>query len=158
MALVKCKECGEQVSTEATTCPKCGAKAPKKKSLLTWIILIFIVLVVYNYFPSSDRAASSTAGTKYIHSSVGGLTISKAQFGDKWPLTINKGVVKCTKNNAVVFEAEGKTYAVNGAAQGLAYEMGYHSLSAIRIPDLAIGGKAKKSISPVLDSGVKLCN
>ncbi|WP_394854470.1 zinc-ribbon domain-containing protein [Shewanella xiamenensis] len=26
MALVKCKECGEQVSTKAKSCPKCGAK------------------------------------------------------------------------------------------------------------------------------------
>ncbi|WP_412514572.1 MULTISPECIES: zinc-ribbon domain-containing protein [Shewanella] len=31
MALVKCKECGEEVSTKAKTCPKCGAKAPTKQ-------------------------------------------------------------------------------------------------------------------------------
>lgn len=38
MALVKCKECGGQVSTSAKACPACGAKPPRKTSLTTWII------------------------------------------------------------------------------------------------------------------------
>ncbi len=46
MALTKCKECGEQISTKAETCPKCGAKPPKKTSLITWIVLAFVVFVV----------------------------------------------------------------------------------------------------------------
>jgi hypothetical protein len=28
MALVRCRECGSDVSSEATVCPKCGAKNP----------------------------------------------------------------------------------------------------------------------------------
>lgn len=46
MALKNCKECGEKVSTKAKTCPKCGAKAPKKTSFLTWAVLVLIVFVV----------------------------------------------------------------------------------------------------------------
>lgn len=38
MALMKCKECGGPVSSEAKSCPKCGAKPPKRTSLLTWVI------------------------------------------------------------------------------------------------------------------------
>jgi hypothetical protein len=30
MALVKCKECGKETSTEAKTCPSCGIKNPEK--------------------------------------------------------------------------------------------------------------------------------
>ncbi|RVS47000.1 zinc-ribbon domain-containing protein [Citrobacter freundii] len=30
MALIKCKECGEQVSDKAASCPKCGAPIAKK--------------------------------------------------------------------------------------------------------------------------------
>lgn len=30
MALIKCKECGNEVSTEALSCPKCGALISKK--------------------------------------------------------------------------------------------------------------------------------
>lgn len=38
MALVKCKECGKDVSTAAKACPSCGAAPPKKTGLLTWIV------------------------------------------------------------------------------------------------------------------------
>ena len=62
MSLVKCKECGTQVSTKAKTCPKCGAVAPKKTSLFTWIILIFIIFVSYvaitSPTPTSTRTTS----------------------------------------------------------------------------------------------------
>lgn len=49
MALMKCKECGNEVSTKATACPKCGAVNKKKTGCLGYIgaaFLIFIVLVV----------------------------------------------------------------------------------------------------------------
>jgi hypothetical protein len=46
MALVKCKECGNEVATSAKACPKCGNKMPKKTGLLTWIVGIFFALVV----------------------------------------------------------------------------------------------------------------
>jgi RNA polymerase subunit RPABC4/transcription elongation factor Spt4 len=48
MSLVKCKECGEKVSTKAKTCPNCGAKPPKKTSLLTWFVLFTIIIVLIN--------------------------------------------------------------------------------------------------------------
>lgn len=59
MALVKCKECGEDVSTKAKACPKCGAKAPKKTSLFTWFVLIFILFTVYISNKNSDSTGSS---------------------------------------------------------------------------------------------------
>jgi RNA polymerase subunit RPABC4/transcription elongation factor Spt4 len=61
MALVKCKECGEKVSTKAKTCPNCGAKAPKKTSLFTWLVLLMIVVIVYavNQTPSNYNASST---------------------------------------------------------------------------------------------------
>lgn len=44
MALVACNECAHQVSTEAKTCPKCGAKVPHTKWWL-WGPLAFIVVI-----------------------------------------------------------------------------------------------------------------
>jgi RNA polymerase subunit RPABC4/transcription elongation factor Spt4 len=60
MALVKCKECGEQVSNKAKTCPKCGAKAPKKTSIFTWLVLFIIIFAIYaaNQVPSSTGSAA----------------------------------------------------------------------------------------------------
>ena len=45
MALTKCKECGNEVSTKATSCPKCGAKQVHT-SLFTKIIAGFFGLLV----------------------------------------------------------------------------------------------------------------
>lgn len=44
MALVKCKECGTDVSTKATACPKCGAKMQAGTSV--WGVLKIILLLV----------------------------------------------------------------------------------------------------------------
>jgi hypothetical protein len=46
MALIKCKECGEKVSSKAKACPKCGAKPKKKTSFLTWFVLVLFLLIV----------------------------------------------------------------------------------------------------------------
>lgn len=41
MALIKCHECGKEVSTDAKNCPSCGAvvKTPKKKSRLGKLVM-----------------------------------------------------------------------------------------------------------------------
>lgn len=65
MALIKCKECGEQVSTTAQSCPKCGAKPPKQTSVVTWFVLAFIVFVAYAAIrtPSTNTSSSSASST-----------------------------------------------------------------------------------------------
>ena len=63
MALVKCKECGEEVSNKAKACPKCGAQAPKKTSLFTWFIFAFTIFLVYavNQSPSSPSKSKPSS-------------------------------------------------------------------------------------------------
>lgn len=57
MALKQCKECGNEVSTKAESCPKCGAILKKKMGCLGQIISVFLVLFIlwmisdiYKYF------------------------------------------------------------------------------------------------------------
>ncbi len=57
MALVKCKECGSEVSTEAKACPKCGAKVPKKVGLLGWIAVLFVGVFVYQCTSQSSKTS-----------------------------------------------------------------------------------------------------
>lgn len=60
MTLVKCKECGEKISKKATACPQCGAPPKKKTSLFTWLVVVFVGLVVVgvaNQPPASAPAA-----------------------------------------------------------------------------------------------------
>jgi RNA polymerase subunit RPABC4/transcription elongation factor Spt4 len=61
MALVKCKECGEQISTKAKNCPKCGAAAPKKTSMFTWFVLVSIIAVIYVSTQSTTSNNTSTS-------------------------------------------------------------------------------------------------
>lgn len=49
MALVKCKECREKVSTKAKTCPSCGVKVKKPipaGGIITVIILFLIMAMI----------------------------------------------------------------------------------------------------------------
>lgn len=46
MAIKQCKECGNQVSDKAQSCPSCGAKQPKKMGIFAWIAIIFVGLLV----------------------------------------------------------------------------------------------------------------
>jgi Protein of unknown function (DUF2511) len=49
--------------------------------------------------------------------------VSEAEFGDRWPLTVNDGVLVCDQSRsalgAVLFETRGTRYAVNGTTKGL---------------------------------------
>jgi hypothetical protein len=55
VALVKCKECGEKVSTTAKACPNCGAKPPKKTSIVTWTVLALILFGVYGTWQTESN-------------------------------------------------------------------------------------------------------
>jgi len=56
---MKCKECGNGVSTKATSCPKCGSVIKKKTGCLGYIgaaFLIFIVLVAIGSLMNDDSS------------------------------------------------------------------------------------------------------
>jgi hypothetical protein len=62
MALIKCKECGNDVSTTAKTCPKCGAKIVKPAGKLGWLFAIVVLLGIIaaqNKQESTSAAASA---------------------------------------------------------------------------------------------------
>lgn len=137
------------------------------------IIALFVVI----WIGGSLTSGNSTPKPQQAQST----TISKEQFGKKWPLTVDKGIVKCLQigNGAVVFESGGKTYAVNGTAKGFANKHGFHPIEEIWLTDpefqkmakeiaesekkpieeviKAMGTPPKLDISPVLNAGVKLC-
>ena len=52
MALIKCPECGSEVSDSAFECPKCGKrlKSPKRSfigKIFLWIFYLFNILMLY---------------------------------------------------------------------------------------------------------------
>lgn len=62
MALVKCKECGNQVYSKVKNCPACGAKVVKSVGLLGWIFVIVVVIpVTWSFVTSSGNVDSQKA-------------------------------------------------------------------------------------------------
>lgn len=74
MALYNCPECGREISTEAKTCPGCGAKAkppkpPKKptSSLLKWLLGISVVgSIAIGQMNQSEQRAAAEAEQKRV--------------------------------------------------------------------------------------------
>lgn len=61
MALTKCKECGNEVSSKAESCPKCGAKIKPKSIGCGGLILVFIVIgVIGSMFSQNQNSISSS--------------------------------------------------------------------------------------------------
>lgn len=62
--LITCKDCGNQISKNAPTCPSCGAKN-RQTSIITWLAAIFIGLpILISIFSSaSDDNAESVVTT-----------------------------------------------------------------------------------------------
>ena len=64
MALVKCKECGSEISNKAASCPRCGAKV-RRTSGCAWLVLILFGLLIVppmltGFNGARDRAEGRT--------------------------------------------------------------------------------------------------
>lgn len=64
MALIKCKECGHQISNKAKTCSNCGIPLPKKTSVLTWLVTILIGLGVFSAIMSPSKSPDQKIAEK----------------------------------------------------------------------------------------------
>jgi DNA-directed RNA polymerase subunit RPC12/RpoP len=61
MAMVKCTECGSEVSSQAKACPQCGARIKKKHSRLQWILLGVATVGIVSVTLASQNASDETA-------------------------------------------------------------------------------------------------
>lgn len=75
MSLIKCKECGKEVSSEAEVCPHCGVKVASKSSIgcgpiIGIALLIGFIALIFGGGNSSNTSGSNstpqptTAGTR----------------------------------------------------------------------------------------------
>lgn len=88
MSLIKCSECGREISDKASTCPGCGAPlvaesslieaAPKKSRAglflgIGALIVVVIIVVAVNSGPATggDLCAQSSAAAHYIAAEAG---------------------------------------------------------------------------------------
>lgn len=64
MAMIKCKECRQLISSKASNCPHCGAPNKAPTSLFTWLVLGVVVVVAFNACSGSGRGGNSTASSE----------------------------------------------------------------------------------------------
>ena len=62
MALITCKECKNTVSDTAEKCPSCGAKVPKKTSMLTWAVVILLGLMFMGAIGGKNSNGGTSSG------------------------------------------------------------------------------------------------
>lgn len=117
---------------------------------LRTIVLVQIALGILSCSPSKK---STDEGREVVKSE---KTIYKDEYGNEWPFTVDKGVLKCSSNQ-VLFIVNGKHYAINGTAQSLAQSHGYSSLEEIWAYD-SEEMTTRISIGRIIQDGLSLCN
>lgn len=76
MAMKSCKECGQQVSSEAKVCPGCGVKKPYQSPVRGFI---FIAVVAVVTFKSCSGGSSSDSGNSYHADGIANSSASTSQ-------------------------------------------------------------------------------
>lgn len=66
MALIKCKDCEKEFSTDAKACPNCGAKPPvnQKAQIGCAVIILFLVLFFAMMSTGADEAKKTSQQTE----------------------------------------------------------------------------------------------
>jgi uncharacterized paraquat-inducible protein A len=59
MALVACKECGENISSKAKKCPKCGIKI-SRMSVSKFILITIVAIILVSALGEGKREGQST--------------------------------------------------------------------------------------------------
>ena len=81
--------------------------------------------------------------------------VSREQYGEDWPFTVDFGMISCRGINSVVFRTQDhRSYAVNGVAMS---EKKYRDLREI-LRDKPDTPGYKVSIGPIIREGLSLCD
>jgi hypothetical protein len=81
MAMTKCKECGAELSTKATTCPHCGA-ARKKSSGCALVVLVVLVVIVITIVGANSGGGGTSTPSSTASSVAPSHNVAKAKAPD----------------------------------------------------------------------------
>jgi hypothetical protein len=88
------------------------------------------------------------------------VTVSKAEYGEKWPLTVDQVELACEPPTLITVTANGVTYALNGSARTHAKRYGWEDFESIWRTDPTSdpnGTQWKIPASNLIDRGMQLC-
>lgn len=150
MSLIACKECQHQIARNATTCPSCGSTAPHGLRGRRIGGLIYLALIAAAFMGLWRMITPSEAT---------GVTITQAEYGEKWPFTVESVELKCEGSPpaALVKAPDGKLYALNGSARTSAAANGWEDGRTITKPSVELP-QVPMSISDITGRALKLCS
>lgn len=97
MALIKCHECGADVSTEAKTCPKCGAKPKTTTNKLAAIGGVALALFAIWFFLGGGLEQQAAKDMNNLEQQVASDTVAQYQIakrsGEPMDACIHAGMV-----------------------------------------------------------------
>ena len=79
--------------------------------------------------------------------------VSRADYGAKWPLTTDDGLIGCEPGNVLTFTTNGRTYGLQRVSAGIAVPAGFRRIWA---HDASSG--ARRDLSPLVDDARELCD
>jgi hypothetical protein len=102
---------------------------------------------------ASPTPAAAPSLTLSPAAAKGYATLRREDFGEAWPLTVDKARVWCEPGGAVLLISNQTIYAVNGKAVEL-FGGQYRAIDEIWAEDAA---GAKKDMTPIIGEGTRLC-
>lgn len=115
MALQKCKECGNEVSSDAKACPKCGAKVKKKFSIIKAIGFFVVAFIVIIIVAVPNRSSSSKGSGSAATLSATDVEMKQGQSG----LVVVAGKVANTSGKKLAYaQVEINLFDSQGAQVG----------------------------------------
>lgn len=82
MSMIKCRECGKEVSSEAKTCPNCGVATPHKmglfKKFIFTVIGFFVFIIVFTVIINASGTTTPDGG--FAVPSIGEQVITYAEY------------------------------------------------------------------------------
>ena len=97
MSLVKCRECGNEISNDAKTCPKCGARTRKATGLANIIGGVIFSLILLWYFFGGGIEQHATQDWGKIRMQVANDAVARYQMarkgGNAKDMCVQAGVV-----------------------------------------------------------------
>jgi hypothetical protein len=123
-----------------------------------WASISLAVLMLYLTGCSDSPSTSSTAGGEVSDLPENTVKVTRQDFGDKWPFTVNEGELGCKQTDigqALLFKTGGVSYAINGTA--LTKRMGVDIHEGNVWAADPKDGSLKKDISPIIDKAREAC-
>lgn len=165
MSLINCKECGQQVSTKAETCPKCGAPVSLRKKgpsgcmmvvIITAIVLVFFFfLIKLNSVNSTDNKSVDNAEIKNQESPAPASTEKLSEPIVQPQKKVNNWISGSVKDEMT---EESSPYLMNTSINGAMFDFPYKVDGGSKVT-IVIRKDPKEKVAYVLiEKGFMLCS